>query len=285
MTFGGAPDPAYRIARCFQHYYKEFVIFVPSYCKSAGTLLALGAHEVVMSELGELGPLDIQYAKRDDFWGQTSGLDLTHGLDSLLQHIRSQFLDMINDLRGYSKDRVQFKTAFEISAAFTSALFQPVLAQINPLYMGEVSRSLQIARSYGSRLIRKSNNLRSDALNRLISDYPAHGFIIDYQEAVTLFRSIRPAEPAEDKLGDLIVEVFASQPGEPPVGFLSDLLDEAEETTPGSTTEGQDDEGTAQDSSGDQRRGEASTEVSPQSTPANAPEKVTRIQNSRRKAK
>ena len=39
-----------------------------THCKSAGTLLALGADEIIMSNLSELGPLDIQLPDRDYIW-------------------------------------------------------------------------------------------------------------------------------------------------------------------------------------------------------------------------
>jgi ClpP class serine protease len=42
---------------------------VSGYCKSAGTLIALGANELAFGEHGELGPLDVQIAKRDEVLG------------------------------------------------------------------------------------------------------------------------------------------------------------------------------------------------------------------------
>ena len=49
VTFGGDPNAAYRIARCFQMNYTRFLFHAPFHCKSAGTLVATGAHELVMS--------------------------------------------------------------------------------------------------------------------------------------------------------------------------------------------------------------------------------------------
>lgn len=59
VTEGGDADAAFRMARCLQSKYEKFTIFVSGYCKSAGTLLAIGAHELVFSDHGELGPLDV----------------------------------------------------------------------------------------------------------------------------------------------------------------------------------------------------------------------------------
>src|SRR4051794_24007018 len=50
-TFGGTADAAYKIARHFKRIYEKFILYVFGPCKSAGTLLALGADEIVMSSV------------------------------------------------------------------------------------------------------------------------------------------------------------------------------------------------------------------------------------------
>jgi membrane-bound ClpP family serine protease len=37
--------------------YKEFYVCAPSACKSAGTLIALGAHKLIVDPFSDLGPL------------------------------------------------------------------------------------------------------------------------------------------------------------------------------------------------------------------------------------
>ena len=56
------------------------------------------------------------------------------------------------------------------------------------------ARGLEIARAYGQRLVMHSQNLNDDQagnLERLISHYPSHGFIIDYREAKKIFKNVR----------------------------------------------------------------------------------------------
>ena len=48
-TPGGDADAAYRVARNFKRAYKDFTLGVMGDCKSAGTLIALGATNIVMS--------------------------------------------------------------------------------------------------------------------------------------------------------------------------------------------------------------------------------------------
>lgn len=67
VTYGGDPHAAFKIARYVQDHYEQLTLFVPGFCKSAGTLFAVAANEIVFAPFGELGPLDVQMAKPDQF--------------------------------------------------------------------------------------------------------------------------------------------------------------------------------------------------------------------------
>ena len=64
-TYGGDAHAGYRIARALHHNYPNGAIrlFAPDQCKSAGTLVCIGANELIIADEGELGPLDVQVAK------------------------------------------------------------------------------------------------------------------------------------------------------------------------------------------------------------------------------
>jgi len=55
---GGDIHTAYKLAKLCQKRSKHVKALVPEYAKSAATLLALGCHELEMSPIAELGPLD-----------------------------------------------------------------------------------------------------------------------------------------------------------------------------------------------------------------------------------
>jgi len=58
---GGEIEPAYQIAKICKAFARErFVVAVPRSAKSAATLLALGADQIHMGILGQLGPIDPQ---------------------------------------------------------------------------------------------------------------------------------------------------------------------------------------------------------------------------------
>ena len=61
-TAGGSIDAAEKLMRMVRRHVgsAELRIIVPDFAKSAGTLMALGADRVVMSDMSELGPIDPQ---------------------------------------------------------------------------------------------------------------------------------------------------------------------------------------------------------------------------------
>jgi hypothetical protein len=49
---------------------------------------------------------------------------------------------------------------------------------------------MNIAKEYGERLDAVTHNLKEGALERLLTEYPEHGFVIDGQEAKELFVNV-----------------------------------------------------------------------------------------------
>ena len=206
VTVGGDANSAYRIARCLQTKYDHFCCYVSGYCKSAGTLVATGAHELIMSDHGELGPLDVQMSKKDELWEMESGLTVMDTLTALQKKALGAFEEFMLSIKARSKGSITLKTATEVATTMTTGLFAPLYSQVDPLHVGEAGRAMSIAAFYGTRLLNKGNNIEPDALKAIISDYPSHGFIIDRGEAELLFNNVR--EPTEievtltEKLGD-----------------------------------------------------------------------------------
>lgn len=198
VTHGGNPDAAYRIARCLQRAYKKITVYVPGPCKSAGTLLAIGAHELLISDHGELGPLDIQMAKKDELFGSQSGLTVTTALQAVEDRMFEAAQRLVFEIEANSGGMLSIQTATALAAQLVTGLYAPIAAQIDPMHLGEASRALLIADRYGRRLAEKSGNLaRPDALQRLYTAYPSHGFVIDREEAKNYFANVREPDALE----------------------------------------------------------------------------------------
>lgn len=65
---GGLLDAAFKYVRICQEYSNEFNVIVPLFAKSAATAICLGARQIVMTPISELGPLDpiVQHPYKPD---------------------------------------------------------------------------------------------------------------------------------------------------------------------------------------------------------------------------
>jgi len=205
-TFGGDPDVAYRIARGFQRAYSkgDFIVLVPWLCKSAGTLLSIGATKLIMTDDSQLGPLDVQVDKPDAIGEKMSGQTPCQSLAFLQEHAFDLFEYSFFELLKRSKRQVTFITATRIATELTTGLLSPVYAHLDPMRLGEYHRDMMIAFEYGKRL--GEHNLVSEAaLRRLTHEYPSHSFVIDRDEAKELFINVEEPSPRQtEMLGSLM---------------------------------------------------------------------------------
>lgn len=188
-TPGGDPHAGFRIARALQHAYGEFSLLVPRYCKSAGTLIAIGAKTIYMADMSELGPLDVQVKKSDELIGFNSGLDIIQAVNNLQQSAMNAFRSYLHELT--REARISTRIAADISTKLTAGLFEPIFAQIDPMRLAEMQRAMEIAYAYGARLNENCNNLRPNGLADIVTKYPSHGFVIDRKEARTIFIDVQ----------------------------------------------------------------------------------------------
>ncbi|EGN74223.1 hypothetical protein A28LD_2315 [Idiomarina sp. A28L] len=175
-----------------------------SYCKSAGTLVALGAQRLIISDTGELGPLDVQVNKPDEMFELSSGLDISTAISSLQQESLAAFRDYVTDIKIGGK--VSTRLASEVATQLTRCLIEPIASQIDPMRLGEQQRAMRIALEYGTRLDSKVGNLKPHALRKLIAGYPSHGFVIDRKEASELFNNVRAPNDKEIFVMDHILD-------------------------------------------------------------------------------
>ena len=199
-TRGGNPDAAYRMARGLQSNYSKFTVLLAGRCKSAGTLLVLGAHELAMTDHAELGPLDVQLGKKDEIFEMDSGLTVLNALTELESKAFELFESTFLRIKFQSEGSITFKTATHIATELAKGIVAPIMAQIDPLHVGEVSRALKIGAEYGRRLIEGSCNANEESLKTLVEGYPSHAFVIDKAEAKELFQNVRDASPDEAAL-------------------------------------------------------------------------------------
>ena len=203
VTLGGLPNSGYRIARFCQEFYEHFDLFVPSICKSAGTLVAVGAKKLYMTPFSELGPLDVQLVRPDELGERRSGLVNRSALESLGEHSIELFDSVLNSIK--ADRQIRYRLASQIATEVTIGLMSGVYSQITPTSIGEDFRDLQVAFAYGKRLSLKHKNILISNLRKLVHDYPSHDFVIDQDEAAKLFKRVEP-------IPDYLYRVVSSEP-------------------------------------------------------------------------
>jgi hypothetical protein len=204
VSFGGDPDAAYKIGKYLQQRYDDFQVLVPGLCKSAGTLLAIAAREVIFTPYGELGPLDIQLTKPDQIAAMESGLSILQALDTLQGHAQQTYHNLVQEIVSITGGVVSFHTASHSAAEMVTSLYGPIFSKIDPEEVGSRTRAMQIAAAYGQRLNLKFRNVKPEALDMLAQTYPSHSFVIDLEEAENILNVVRIASIREKKLVQLI---------------------------------------------------------------------------------
>ncbi len=195
ITLGGDPDAAYKIVKYFHHKYANLKLIVSGFCKSAGSLIALGADEIIMGPDGELGPLDIQQGKNDELGELTSGLNIPMALESLTNRALAAFREYLIDIREGSNQQVTTKTAADVAVNLSVGLYGKIFKKIDPNALGEIERAIKIAHNYALRI--QKGNLKEDCVENLVYTYPSHSFVIDYDEAQNLFKDVKKFEKEE----------------------------------------------------------------------------------------
>ena len=156
---GGSIEPAYLASKALKRLSKDkFVAVVPRRAKSAATLICLGADEIHMGVMSELGPIDPQF-------GGLPALGLGNALE------------LIADLT----------CKFPGSAT----LFSEYIAKQAPLKMlGYYQRVSESAVQYGERLLAKKfigdERRAREIADKLVNHYKDHSFVVDVDEALGL---------------------------------------------------------------------------------------------------
>jgi hypothetical protein len=156
VSYGGRVEPAYQISKLCKSFAKDrFVVAVPRVAKSAATLISLGADEIHMGPLGELGPIDTQV-------GDLPALGVRDALKTIASLV---------------------KDVPESSSMWAQYLERSVSVQQIGFY-DRVAASME---QYAARLLAskraKLPTSVEDVAHTLVHEYKDHGFVIDIDEA------------------------------------------------------------------------------------------------------
>ncbi len=171
---GGRIEPAYLISKACKEFSKSFVVSIPRKAKSAATLISLGADEIHMGAMSELGPIDPQF-------GGLPALGLSSALERL------------------ALLSTKYPASSEMFASYlTNKLDLGVLG-----YFERVSES---AVQYAQRLLKgkkfPGKETAESVANRFVYSYKDHSFVIDRDEAAQSLESHIKTDSDEYNLGN-----------------------------------------------------------------------------------
>jgi hypothetical protein len=198
---GGQLDASFHIAKLLQARCKNLKVVIPRWAKSAATMMALGCDEIVMHPLAELGPLDAQLrVRRRRGRHVASALDAVKSIEYLRLYASDTHQKLIKLI--LNNTSVDEEAASSMASSLVGALMQPVFAQVDPAEMGLNYRLLLLAEQYGTRLMERpyadiDEKQRLAVLRKMVSDYAAHSFVIDLDEAKGLGLKVRPPSAEE----------------------------------------------------------------------------------------
>lgn len=178
---GGSIEPAYLISKICKAFAKrKFVVVAARAAKSSATLISLGAHEIHMGLLSELGPIDPQISGRSVL-----------GLNTSLEQ-------MARICEQYPKSSKMF------SDYLTTDLYL--------LNIGHYQRVGKSAVQYAERLISNKPKLKAkahDIAELLVNKYEDHGFVIDVTEATEILdKAVVKTGTVELKVGEEMHQII-----------------------------------------------------------------------------
>jgi hypothetical protein len=158
-SLGGRVEPGYLISKTCKRLAKDrFVVAVPRQAKSAATLLSLGADEIHMGLMSELGPIDPQF-------GGFPALGMKNALE-ILADLACRYPGASSMLAEFLKNNLDMRS------------------------LGYYERINESARQYAERLLANKplpQGMSAQSLaDHFVNHYKDHSFVIDADEAARM---------------------------------------------------------------------------------------------------
>jgi len=176
-TPGGDVDAAEKLISLVRNRVGEagqLRVIVPDFAKSAGTLMALGANEIVMSDSSELGPIDPQVVLKDG-----NGNDIVHSVLTYLEAHRET-----QDALRLKPDDIANRIAFE---------------KFDPTVVSKFGTVKARAQKFAEGLLKRRGlnftAIASDLMD--LTKYPSHGQMIGWETAKSIGLPVKYMPPTD----------------------------------------------------------------------------------------
>lgn len=133
-SYGGELEAAWQLVNLFWEYNVDFSVLIPYHARSAATLIAFGAKEIVMGKMGALGPIDPTI---EISGGPLGGMEISAAdMDSYEDFLRKEY---------------QVTEAGEKAKAF-----QKLTETVSPILIGKAYRNFLETKSDAKKLLQRN---------------------------------------------------------------------------------------------------------------------------------
>ena len=190
-TRGGETLSAWSLANLLRMFCDRLEIIVPAKCHSAGTLLCLGADNLVMTKQATLGPIDpsVNTPLNPQLPGGQPMANVPVSVEDL-----TAFIDQAREALGNES---------------IATVFDRLVQNVHPLVIGNAYRTRSQIRMLGQRLLSnhmQSEETRDKVLDFLCSESGSHDYTINRREARESL--CLPVETPSQEFYDLIKSLY-----------------------------------------------------------------------------
>ncbi len=208
---GGDTMVPWRIVSMIREYCDKFSVLVPYKAHSAATMIALGADEIIMSDLSELSPID------------PSTTNIFNPVDP--QNPQNRIPISVEDVMAYfdlAKNKFGIKNEEALTKIFNK--FIESNPQIHPLALGNVHRIHSLIRVLATRLLKSHQSPMPEIdikkiVDNLTEKLYSHQYFIGRKEAKKDL-GIKTVQFTEEKLADAMSELYEEYKKEMELGIL-----------------------------------------------------------------
>lgn len=202
-TRGGSTSVARNIVNLLRMYCEELQVIVPHKALSSGTIISLGANEIVMTKQATLGPIDPSLQN-------PLNPKMPNGEPCLVS------VEAVKGYLDFAKDELEIK-----DQASLASIFKKLTEFVHPLVLGEVYRSKAQIQMMAEQLL-VNQVTAPEKIKKIIdflcSESGSHDYTINRREAKTVLglNVIKPTEKQykiiKDIYDDLNNELLFSEP-------------------------------------------------------------------------
>jgi len=173
-TRGGDTMSAWSLINLLRQFCNEYEVIVPSKARSAGTLICLGAENIIMTKQATLGPIDPSLNSHLNPQNPTFPQNPQARVPISVESIKGYF--------DYAKEELNIHNEEELTKIFVG-----LSTQIHPVVIGNVFRSRQQILMLASKLLKKHFEQDDEKMKKIISflcsDSGSHDYPIFRREA------------------------------------------------------------------------------------------------------